>query len=66
MTIKEDNEIISTAIISNSKQYSITYQDIWNSITFYFFYTQDSLNRSKDPSGIYDIFSGSCEFFLKI
>ena len=66
MTIKEYNEINSIAITSNSKQYSITYQDIWNTVIFYFSYTQGSLSRSVDPSGIYDILSGAQEFFLKI
>lgn len=65
MTIKEDNEINSTAIISSSKQYSITYQGIWNIVTS-FFSTQGSLSRSVDSSGVSDIFSGVCEFFLKI
>lgn len=32
----------------------------------HFFSTQGSLSRSVDSSGVSDIFSGACEFFLKI
>lgn len=66
MTIKEYNEINSIAITSNSKKCSITYQDIWNTVIFYFSYTQGSLSRSVDPSGICDIFSGAHEFFWRL